>query len=80
MAIRPFYMEATIDGRASKLTGGPKGKGGWQDVVVYQRNKGSITTAFRIESSSAMHNGKLILITRVLDKNGTVVAREETEY
>ena len=80
MAVRPFYMEAYVDKRDSKLSGGPRSKGGGMDVTIYQRDKGDISTVFRIESSSTMRDGKLILVTKVLDKNNRVIATEETEY
>lgn len=80
MAVRPFYMEAYVDKRDSKLSGGPRSKGGGMDVTIYQRDKGDISTVFRIESSSTMQDGKLILVTKVLDKNNRVIATEETEY
>ena len=80
MAVRPFYMEAYVDKRDSKLSGGPRSKGGGMDVTIYQRNNGDINRVFRIESSSTMRDGKLILVTKVLDKNNRVIATEETEY
>ena len=80
MAVRPFYMEAYVDKRDSKLSGGPRSKGGGMDVTIYQRDNGDISKVFRIESSSTMRDGKLILITSVFDKKGNIVAQEETEY
>lgn len=80
MAVRPFYMEAYVDKRDSKLSGGPRSKGGGMDVTIYQRDKGDISTVFRIESSSTVRDRKLILVTKVLDKNNRVIATEETEY
>lgn len=80
MAVRPFYMEANVDGRASQLSGGPKSKGGGMGVTIYQRDNGAVSRIFRIESSSTMRDGKLILVTSVFDKKGSIVAQEETEY
>ena len=80
MAIRPFYMNAEIDGRSSSLSGGPKSKSGGQDITISQRDNGSIITAFRVVSFSRMEGKTLILTTRVLDRNGKVVAQEVTEY
>ena len=80
MAVRPFYMEANVDGRANQLSGGPKSKSGGMGVTIYQRDNGNISRVFRIESSSTMRDGKLILVTEVLDKNNRVIATEETEY
>ena len=80
MAVRPFYMEANIDGRASRLSGGPKSKSGGMGINIYQRDKGSIITMFKINSYSSMRDGKLYLVTEVLDRNNRVIATEETEY
>ena len=80
MAIRPFYMEANIDGRASKLSGGPKSKSGGMDINIYQRDKGSIVTMFKISTGGFMRDGKLYLVTKVLDRDNRVIATEETEY
>ena len=80
MAVRPFYMEANVDGRTSQLSGGPKSKSGGMDVTIYQRDNGDISKVFRIESNSTMRDGKLILVTSVFDKKGNIVAQEETEY
>lgn len=80
MAIRPFYMSADIDGRSSSLSGGPKGKSGGQDITIYQRDNGSVITAFRVVSFSRMDGKTLVLTTQVLDKDGRVVAQEITNY
>lgn len=80
MAIRPFYMSANIDGRSSNLSGGPKNKNGRQDITIYQRDNGSIVTAFRVVSFSRMEGKTLVLTTQVLDKDGKVVAQEVTNY
>ena len=80
MAIRPFYMNAEIDGRSSSLSGGPKSKSGGQDITIYQRDNGSVITAFRVVSFSRMDGNRLVLTTQVLDKNNKVVAQEVTDY
>lgn len=80
MAIRPFYMSADIDGRSSNLSGGPKGKSGGQDITIYQRDNGSVITAFRVVSFSRVDGKTLVLTTQVLDKDGRVVAQEVTNY
>ena len=80
MAIRPFYMSADIDGRSSNLSGGPKSKSGGQDITIYQRDNGSVITAFRVVSFSRIDGKTLVLTTQVLDKDGRVVAQEVTNY
>lgn len=49
MAIRNFYLKADIEGKETKLTGGPRGKNGGMSVVITQRNKNGIEEAVRIE-------------------------------
>lgn len=49
MAIRNFYLKANIEGRETKLAGGPRGKDGGMSVVITQRNKKGIEEAVRIE-------------------------------
>lgn len=48
MAVRNFWVEADIDGRATMLAGGPRGKRDGMDVTIYQRDGGGIKTAVRI--------------------------------
>lgn len=75
MAVRNFYLEANIDGRATKLGGGPKAKDGGMRVHLYQRDEGSITEALEIECCE--WNGKLIL--QVFDKDHNLLFQNETE-
>lgn len=48
MAVRNFWIEADIDGRKTKLKGGPANKHGGLSCYVYQRNHGGIDTAIKI--------------------------------
>lgn len=48
MAVRPFCIEADIEGRETKLTGGTRFKDGYQEITIYQRNEGAIETPYRI--------------------------------
>ena len=52
MAVRPFWIEADIEGRQTPLQGGTKRKDGSQIINLYQRSDGSIINAFRIYSHS----------------------------
>ena len=47
MAVRPFWIEADIEGRQTLLQGGTKRKDGSQTINLYQRSDGSIINAFR---------------------------------
>lgn len=48
MAVRNFYVEANIDGRATKLAGGPAAKDGEMVIHLYQRDHGETVEAFSI--------------------------------
>lgn len=45
MALRNFWIDASIDGRRSEISGGPRAKDGGLGVTIYQRDKGSKVTA-----------------------------------
>lgn len=74
MAVRNFWLDADIDGRATMLGGGPRSKDGGMDITVYQRNEGGILTAFRFRCRE--FNGALT--TEVIDANGKRIASFET--
>ena len=48
MAVRNFWIEVEIDGRKTKLTGGPTGKSGGMRINIYQRSNGEITKPVHI--------------------------------
>lgn len=74
MAVRNFYVEANIDGRATILGGGPASKTGEMTVRLYQRREGEITEALMIDCEES--NG--VLTTKVYDKNHTLLFTYET--
>lgn len=76
MAVRPFYIEADIEGRQTMLSGGPRRNDGYMDTTIYQRNEGGIDTAFKIRSRA--YDGKLV--TEVIDHAGKTIAKYETKY
>lgn len=41
MAMRNFWLEASVDGRENNVTGGPRSNSGQMDISVYQRVFGS---------------------------------------
>jgi hypothetical protein len=65
--IRNFWVEGKIDGRESKMTGGPISKTGGLNLTIYQRENNAIATAFEIECK-ATYGGTLI--TSIFDSNG----------
>lgn len=69
MAVRNFYVEANIDGRKTRLGGGPRCKDGEMSLCITQRNTGGIDTALRINCyvnsegnlvTAAFHRGQMI--------------------
>lgn len=60
MAIRNFYIDAQIDGRQTKLSGGPARKDGGLFLALYQRNHGGIDTAATIRCFE--ENGQLFYL------------------
>ena len=75
MAVRNFWVEASIDGRESKVSGGPRAKEDGMETVIYQRDNGSIVTAFKIVSR--VRNNKLL--SGVYDSNNNLVSIFTTE-
>lgn len=63
MAIRNFWVEALIDGRKTKLSGGPRGKRGGFSLTVFQRSQGGITRALIVDGF-ANEDGELNLSVR----------------
>ena len=62
MSIRNFYIECEIDGRKSKLTGGPRAKDGGFNLIVYQRSDGKKIVAVKIKGTTR-DNDTLVLDT-----------------
>ena len=60
MALRNWWIECEIDGRKTKLTGGPRAKDGGFKLTIRQRNKGQSVVAAHVRGF--VHaNGKLYL-------------------
>lgn len=74
MAVRNFYTSTQIDGRKSKLTGGPQSKTGGLCTHITQRSNGTITTACTIRCTE--NDGTLI--TTIYDDKGIRVYEYET--
>lgn len=66
MAIRNSYIQATVDGRKTRVTGGPRSKDGGMEVTITQRNKGEIATALRYHQVSD-GNGRIVSRITVYD-------------
>lgn len=79
MAVRPFYINASIDGRKTDLAGGTARKDGSHHISIYQRDQGAITTPFKIEQYSEDHDGVQKLVTRVYYQ-GDLLKEHITDY
>lgn len=79
MAVKPFYIEANIDGRKTPLAGGTKSKNGSQRINLFQRDNGDITKPFCIEQYTEEQDGVLKCITDVYF-NGELIKKHTTNY
>lgn len=75
MAVRNFWIEASIDGRKTKLASGPISKDGGATVMIYQRENGEIKTAFDIRCKVTASGN---LITSVFDDEGKLLTSYQT--
>lgn len=73
--VRNFWLEGSIDGRTSALSGGPQAASGGFVVNVKQRNRGAVTTAGALYGEAT--NGRLRLLWIAPD--GTTTELNETE-
>lgn len=48
MAVFPFYISTQASGRQTRIEGGTRSKFGHMETTIYQRQKGQITTPFKI--------------------------------
>lgn len=65
MAVKPFYIDARIEGRKTHLAGGTKRKDGEHTIDIYQRDNGDITTPFKIRQYTSEIEGVHKLVTDV---------------
>ena len=84
MAVRPFYIDADIDGRKTPLAGGTKKKDGDHTISIYQRDNGAITTPYKVYQHSFLEmrdDGKehLVLETQIIFQ-GDVIHTHRTDY
>lgn len=75
MAVRNFWVEASIDGYKTKLAGGPRNKDGGMSLTIYQREDGGISTTFRVNCGVTPSGN---LITSVFDENGKLLTSYQT--
>ena len=75
MAVRNFSVDVKVDGRETKLAGGPRSKDGGAAVVIYQRESGEIKTAFQIKCNVTLSGN---LVTSVFDDEGKLLTSFQT--
>lgn len=80
MAVRPFYIEASISGRQTTLTGGPKAKSEGQTIHLYQRDKGAIKEPFKIECYSHRNDDDTLTLFTDIYYEGKFLIRHTTQY
>ena len=79
MAVRPFYINAYIEGRRTNLSGGTARKDGEQTIDIHQRDNGAITTPFKIRQYSTEVDGVHKLVTNVYYL-GELIKSHITDY
>ena len=64
--VRNFWIELTVDGKATRIETGPQAKDGGFSLVILQRDEGSIIRAMEIDGL-ALSEGGLRLTARNRD-------------
>lgn len=74
--VRNFWIDGRIDGRSADLSGGPQSKDGGFSLTIYQRNKGEVMEALRI-NGRVLSDGSLKLEAETTDGASAIVVRTE---
>lgn len=79
MAVRNWWIEADIDGRKTRLSGGPRAKDGGLDLVIKQRSGGAIVAPVEIRGrAKTTDDGRTVLeLTIGLDDWSRIAGRIE---
>ena len=59
--MRNFWIECKIDGRKTKLTGGPRSKDGGFNLTIYQRSDGESIKVLKIIGWKELDNEELVI-------------------
>lgn len=78
MAVRNWWIEVEIDGRKTKLCGGPQSKDGGFTLKIHQRDKGGIIPDVLSISGDAANDGSLHLAAYGDNTTGPVFVRRTT--
>lgn len=73
--VRNFWIDGTIDGRSSGLSGGPQGKDGGFSMTILQREDGAVADGMRVTGGS--FNGRNVLRADVDDACIEVVTHRD---
>lgn len=74
--VRNFWIELSVDGKATKVATGPQGKDGGFDLLVKQRDQGGIIVALAV-IGRAKYVGDEIHLTLTADGEGVATAVTE---
>ena len=77
MSLRPFYLQANIEGRKTELNGGPRAKDGHMNVCLLMRDKGAKKIAYKV-NCYPLEDSKLCM--EIKDSNGKVLTKTVTDY
>ena len=75
-AVRNFWLSGEVDGRSSRVSGGPRARDGGLHLTIFQRSKGAIATALEVHCYAST-DGTLRIEVRpalpyVLARGGTI--------
>jgi len=77
MAVRPTFVEISVDGRKQNIATGPRSKDGGMTAQFYIRDNGSIAKSVRVECYS-LDNGQVSIVVK--DQFGCILHTHITEY
>lgn len=85
MAVYPFYISTEAYGKKTPIEGGTRSKYGDMTTTIYQRDKGAITTPFRIRQYSTQYvdkntNKEVHHLHTDVYYNGELIASHTTDY
>lgn len=79
MAVYPFYVEVNSSSRANTVGVGDRHKKAYMETYIYQRDRGEITTPFKIVQRSVEDGGELKPYTEIY-YNGELIKTHITNY
>ncbi|HCJ37848.1 MAG TPA: hypothetical protein DHV37_05925 [Erysipelotrichaceae bacterium] len=77
MALRNFWLDGHIDGRESRICGGPRSKDGGMTLVLDQRDEGCSVEVLTIDCIYEYRTDEVV--TYVKDGDGNVIKEIRTK-